>query len=214
MSVVPLTFVASVASITGYNLRNLLKYRRKNLEDAASVTSGIRGLLAKLKEDDDPLLGYWNLQSWTIPEGVTSVKGSLVSGGLAVYLRERQAKVWYGRMCLSYFVRRGFWEKTTRTSDEPPFIAIYDVTFSQTNDTFSGNSTMVEKEYYGRWDRFRARFYSGPSRVYAGVFRNCVVEGTGAGRLFKGLFENAPTTGEAPFVFHQPKDWGSFDSAV
>jgi hypothetical protein len=211
------SYAAIFGTLTGFSLRDVVNARssRDRLDRITRRSVSLRQLLAALEEPDDPLVGYWQLAHWQVPSNSTSVAGRLVSGGLAIHFRERHAPCWHGSMCLSYYTRLGWWHTNPhRSLGEPPFAAVYQVRFRATDSGYSGTSHMLDKVYYHRVHRLKARLFPGPAYKYTGDFSQCVVDGNDSTRVFRGIFQNVPQSGErgeCSFAFHVPLKWGMVD---
>jgi|GEM_PF-3489221 len=146
MVVDPLTFAASLSSLTGVTLPDVAAAatKCKRLAEITHRSLEVRNLLATLEEPDDLLVGYWQLASWEISSDTMSVPNRFVSGGLAVHFRERNTRSWRGTMCLSYKTRHGWWMKKEFTG-EPAFVALYDARFRAEERYFSGSSHCVKR---------------------------------------------------------------------
>lgn len=217
MVVDPLTFAASLSSLTGVTLSDVVAAatKCKRLAEITHRSLEVRNLLATLEEPDDLLVGYWQLASWEISSDTMSVPNRFVSGGLAVHFRERNTRSWRGTMCLSYKTRHGWWMKKEFTG-EPAFVALYDVRFRAEERYFSGSSHMRQKNYFSWPHKLRARLSSQPSHVHAGIFSECIVSGDDGVRQFSGKFKNH-TAGQkrkfSHFIFHTPLRWAEVASS-
>jgi hypothetical protein len=213
MAVDILAYVASTASISGVSLRDVIK-RKGNpskLKSLSSDASRVRRILATLEEPSDQLVGYWELADWEMPPKTTSVSGRRISGGLAIYYRERQNKIWHGMMVHSLYCKRGFWDPDKPPKGEPPFIATYEVRFQKEDDYIIGSSVMTDKIYYSWISRLRAKWFLGPIHRYRGEFKECTI--TSDGR-FQGNFEGIPSSGQVSFSFHMNKKWAIVEDAL
>lgn len=217
MTIDLLAYVASTTTISGVTLRDIIKIKGNpnKLKSLTSDASGVRRILATLEEDNDPLVGYWELSNWEIPERTTSVSGRKISGGLAVYYRERQTDIWHGMMCHSLYCKRGWWDRDKPPKGkEPPFIASYEVRFQKNDQSYTGMSTMIEKQYYSCYHRLRANWFAGPTHRYRGGFSNCKISKEGSMARFHGLFEGISPSGQVSFSFNMHRKWAMVEDAL
>lgn len=216
MAIDLLAYIASTTTISGVTLRDIIKNRgnQKKLKSLSSDASRVRRILATLEEEDDPLVGYWELANWEMPEQTTSVRGRKISGGLAVYYRERRTEIWHGMMCHSLYCKRGWWDPNKPPKGEPPFIARYEVRFRKNDGLIDGTSTMIEKQYYSWYHSLRANWFAGPTHRYRGKFSNCMISGSGSMASFDGRFEGIPSSGQISFSFNMPRKWAMVEDAL
>ncbi|QNR25182.1 hypothetical protein [Croceimicrobium hydrocarbonivorans] len=204
-----LSLTASMAGISGFTLKDVIKQspKQRRMAPFKEGASQLRILLASLEEVNDPLVGYWDLAHWEIPPKSTSVKGKMISGGLAIHYRERNKEIWHGIMCHSVYDKRGFWDKSKKLKGEPPFIATYKVRFEKENQKIIGRSQMLEKVYTSRINRIRARIFQGQTHSYRGEFSNCRIKDGD----FMGNFELTPSSGQISFRFHLNRKWAQIN---
>ncbi len=204
--IIPL--LASIASLTGISIKDILK-SRKNKVLQRDIYDSVNPLLVRLQEEDDPLVGYWKLQSWDYTS--EHLPNYVVSGGLAVHHRDRKNKSWKATMCLDYGI--GPSKKSPRKWGQPhPFIATYSISFYQEeNEEISGSCHMIEKREIHNGIIFKKIAEPANNYKWRGEFTKCNIEKNGSARRFIGKYENYPkkhSSGQAEFVFHLPMKWG------
>lgn len=201
-------FLGSIASISGMSLKSIVE-SKNDKNSQRKLFDSAHAILVRMQEDNDPLVGYWRLRNWDYT--ATHLPEYAVSGGLAVHHKEKDKIGWRAIMCLEYGMSLS--RKNFRKWGQPhPFIATYNVGFSENNDgSIYGSCHMIEKREIR--NSFLGQKIVEPKIKYKwrGEFTDCKVLKSGIARQFIGHYENFPknhSAGKADFTFHLPIHWG------
>ncbi len=92
-----LNLVAIISSLSGMNIKDLMKIRKKQEIHNVTVKSLIR--LFSIFEGDDKLVGYWNVAKWTYLD-------YHVYGALSILFKYPNEEKWFGILTLTYNRRK------------------------------------------------------------------------------------------------------------